>query len=141
MNILVNRFAEALKWIDKTGIPFKNFHPGVGPYGEPKLLKKSLGYLRKKYPDEFKDAKTKRIPDIYIPGNWALEFKIVRPFGDNGKEAEQDADSRGSATQARVAGEPDLERRERNVPAQSPGQWIVTFRRPQRNARWTSSPM
>jgi hypothetical protein len=23
-----------------------------------------------------------------IPGEWALEFKIARPFGDNGKEAE-----------------------------------------------------
>jgi hypothetical protein len=88
MKLLVNRFAEALKWIDQTGIPFKNFHPGVGPYGEPQLLKKSLGYLIKKYPNEFKDAKTKRNPDIYIPGNWAIEFKIVRPFGDNGKEAE-----------------------------------------------------
>lgn len=23
-----------------------------------------------------------------IPGEWAMEFKMVRPFGDNGKEAE-----------------------------------------------------
>ena len=63
MKLLVNRFAEALKWIDQTGIPFKNFHPGVGPYGEPQLLKKSLGYLIKKYPNEFKDAKKKRNTD------------------------------------------------------------------------------
>ncbi len=25
---------------------------------------------------------------MLIPGKWALEFKIARPFGDNGKEAE-----------------------------------------------------
>lgn len=30
----------------------------------------------------------KREPDVLIPGRWALEFKIVRPFGDNGKPAE-----------------------------------------------------
>jgi hypothetical protein len=33
-------------------------------------------------------AITKRTPDLLIPGEWALEFKITRPFGDNGKEAE-----------------------------------------------------
>ena len=30
----------------------------------------------------------KRTPDLLIKGLWALEFKIVRPFGDNGWEAE-----------------------------------------------------
>ena len=34
------------------------------------------------------DAHTKRIPDLDIQHQWAIEFKIVRPFGDNGKEAE-----------------------------------------------------
>ena len=33
-------------------------------------------------------ARTKRLPDVLIPGHWALEFKIVRPFGDNGLPAE-----------------------------------------------------
>ncbi len=31
---------------------------------------------------------TKRTPDLLIPERWAIEFKITRPFGDNGKEAE-----------------------------------------------------
>lgn len=31
---------------------------------------------------------TKRSPDLLIPQEWAIEFKITRPFGDNGKEAE-----------------------------------------------------
>ncbi len=33
-------------------------------------------------------ATTQRTPDLGISKDWALEFKIVRPFGDNGKEAE-----------------------------------------------------
>jgi hypothetical protein len=33
-------------------------------------------------------AQTKRTPDLDIQHQWAIEFKIVRPFGDNGKEAE-----------------------------------------------------
>lgn len=26
--------------------------------------------------------------DIVIPGFWAIEFKLIRPYGDNGKIAE-----------------------------------------------------
>ena len=33
-------------------------------------------------------AITKRMPDLLIPQHWAIEFKLVRPYGDNGKEAE-----------------------------------------------------
>ena len=33
-------------------------------------------------------VRTKRTPDLLIPGYWALECKIARPFGDNGKPAE-----------------------------------------------------
>lgn len=29
-----------------------------------------------------------RTPDLLLPGNWALEIKIARPFGDNGNLAE-----------------------------------------------------
>ena len=31
---------------------------------------------------------TRRTPDLLITGAWALEFKLARPFGDNGKQAE-----------------------------------------------------
>ena len=88
MQSIVDQFAEALRWIDESREPFKHFQPGVGPYGEPQVVKKSLEYLINKYPDEYSEAKTKRNPDVLIPKRWALEFKIVRPFGDNGKEAE-----------------------------------------------------
>jgi hypothetical protein len=33
-------------------------------------------------------VRTKRTPDMLIPNEWAIEFKIARPYGDNGKEAE-----------------------------------------------------
>ena len=88
MQILVDRISDALGSIDSSRIPFKSFQPGVGPYGEPQLVKGVAEYLARAYPDEFADVKTKRNPDLLVPGKWALEFKIVRPFGDNGKEAE-----------------------------------------------------
>jgi hypothetical protein len=88
MKQIINHIAEGLKWIDNSGIPFRNYQPGVGPYGEPQVVRKIFEYLREKYPKYYKSAKTKRVPDVLIPNHWALEFKIVRPFGDNGKEAE-----------------------------------------------------
>jgi hypothetical protein len=33
-------------------------------------------------------VRTKRTPDLLIPNEWAIEVKITRPFGDNGREAE-----------------------------------------------------
>ena len=68
MKEIVTDFAEALQTIDKSRIPFKNFHPGVGPYGEPQVVRKSLEYLKAKYPDKYEGAKTKRTPDVLIPG-------------------------------------------------------------------------
>jgi hypothetical protein len=78
---------DALLEIDRSGQPFRNFQPGVGPYGEPQLVKlvaSSLNALSKYHGQ----VRTKRNPDLLIPNKWAMEFKIVRPFGDNGKEAE-----------------------------------------------------
>lgn len=79
--------AHALAALDACRKPFKSFQPGVGPYGEPQLLRivaASLNLL----PRYKGSAKTKRTPDLLIPGYWAIEFKLARPFGDNGKEAE-----------------------------------------------------
>src|SRR5262249_56022284 len=44
--------------------------------------------MRAQSPEFFSEAKTKRLPDVLIPGSWALELKIIRPFGDNGMPAE-----------------------------------------------------
>ncbi len=36
---IVNDIAHALKLIDSSAVPFKNYQAGVGPYSEPQLLK------------------------------------------------------------------------------------------------------
>ena len=84
---LVSDVSKCLYEIDTSGTRFKEFQPGVGPYGEPQLVKliaeklnQNLGYGGR--------AVTKRSPDLLIRGDWAVEVKIARPFGDNGKEAE-----------------------------------------------------
>jgi len=84
---LVSDITAAIVHIDGTRACFRGFRPGVGPFGEPQLVKLIADELNEplKYPHP---AVTKRSPDLLIPGEWAIEFKITRPFGDNGKEAE-----------------------------------------------------
>ena len=60
---------------------------GVGPYGERQLVKLVAGRLNR-LPRYQGRAATRRTPDLLIAGEWAIEFKLVRPYGDNGKEAE-----------------------------------------------------
>ena len=79
--------ADGLAKIDAGRVPFRGFQPGVGPYGEPQLVKLLAGYLNE-LPKYCGAARTKRTPDLLIPNEWAMEFKIARPFGDNGREAE-----------------------------------------------------
>ncbi len=79
-------FADAISDLDRSAIPFKTFQPGAGPYGEPQLVAEVARRLAEKF--EYRGARTKRKPDLLIPDQWAIEVKIARPFGDNGKEAE-----------------------------------------------------
>lgn len=78
-----------MRWFvsDRSGQPFRAFKPGVGPYGEPQLVVRIATYLNE-LPKYGSAVRTKRTPDLLIPNEWAIEFKITRPFGDNGKEAE-----------------------------------------------------
>jgi hypothetical protein len=87
LQTVVQDIADVLKGIDSSREPFKNFQPGVGPYGEPQLVKLVAERLNdiSRYGG---CAKTMRSPDLLIAGHWALEIKIARPFGDNGKSAE-----------------------------------------------------
>ena len=84
---VVNDVADVLKTIDSSGVPFKHFQAGAGPYGEPQLVKLIAEHLNCS-PKYALSVKTKRTPDLLIAGSWALEIKIARPFGDNGKLAE-----------------------------------------------------
>lgn len=87
MQQLIEDVANACAAIDASGVPFKAFQPGVGPYGEPQLVKQIAAHLNC-LPAYRGRAASKRTPDLLISNLWALEFKIARPFGDNGAEAE-----------------------------------------------------
>jgi hypothetical protein len=82
---IVGAIAGALKQIDSSGVPFKDFQPGVGRYGEPQLVKLVAGYLND-LPHYAHSVKTMRTPDLLVRNQWALEIKIARPFGDNGNQ-------------------------------------------------------
>src|ERR1044071_1493718 len=87
LNDVLEDVADALVDIDKSGVAFKGFQPGVGPYGEPQLVRAIVDRLNKI--DRYNGhARTKRSPDMLIEQLWGLEFKVARPFGDNGREAE-----------------------------------------------------
>ena len=88
LETVVEAFALGLLSIDRSGIPHKAFQSGVGPYGEAEAVRRALQHMREQDPDRFGEARPKQSPDILIPQGWALEVKIVRPFGDNGLPAE-----------------------------------------------------
>ena len=83
---VVTDVADAIVAIDRSRVAFKLFQPGAGPYGEPQLVRGVVDHLTGQ--SEYRGIATRRTPDVLIPGSWALEFKLARPFGDNGKEAE-----------------------------------------------------
>ena len=84
---LIRDIADAIADLDSSQVTFRSFQPGAGPYGEPQLVREVARRLNA-IPTYGSKVQTKRTPDLLIPDAWALEFKIVRPFGDNAKEAE-----------------------------------------------------
>jgi hypothetical protein len=76
---VIQDVADVLKGIDGSGEAFKNFQPGVGPYGEPQLVKLVAQHLND-IPAYSHGVKTMRTPDLLIAGHWALEIKLARPF-------------------------------------------------------------
>jgi hypothetical protein len=85
---------DAIRHVDSSGVahtsskpPFRAYQPGAGPYSETVLCKRIAEWLSAHSAD-CKGACTRRFPDLLIPDHWAIELKIARPFGDNGKEAE-----------------------------------------------------
>jgi hypothetical protein len=84
---VVADFADCLVGIDRESARFKAFQPGVGPFGEPQLVKLVASRLNL-LPQYSGLVVTKRTPDLLIKQQWAIEVKIARPFGDNGREAE-----------------------------------------------------
>ena len=88
LSTFVDDFADALAEVDRSGLHHKQFRPGIGPFGESDAIRAALLELKTRYFHRYGEAVIKRLPDLLIPGSWALELKIIRPFGDNGKPAE-----------------------------------------------------
>lgn len=85
---LVDDIASALAAVDAERRAHKQFQPGIGPFGEADAVRAALGWLKQSKPEQYRGAATKRLPDLLVPGSWAIELKVVRPFGDNGLDAE-----------------------------------------------------
>jgi hypothetical protein len=78
--------------------PGKDFAPGLGPLGEPYAIGRVAEILRAKPDGAYAGCAKRKYPgeqaakrpecDLVIPGEWALEFKMIRPFGDNGRVME-----------------------------------------------------
>ncbi len=85
LNQLVNQIADLLKEFDSTR-PVDNpkYLPGIGPFTETHVVKEIAKGLSAKGIS----SKTMRTPDMSVGKEWAIEFKIVRPFNDNGSIAE-----------------------------------------------------
>ena len=81
---MASLIADILKQFDSERPMHKAFHPGIGPFGEPQIVT----VIAERLQALDVPARTRRNPDLLIPDYWAMEFKIARPFGDNGKEAE-----------------------------------------------------
>ena len=81
---IVGTIADILKSFDSEYPVHKTFKPGIGPYGEPQLVREIASRLT----GQGIHSRTHQSPDMSVQGLWAFEFKIVRPFGDNGRQAE-----------------------------------------------------
>ncbi len=73
----------------------RTYRPGIGPLTEADAVSRALQHLKEGTRSlYYRDALPKRYPssrqqcDLVIPDEWAIEFKLLRPFGDNGAEAE-----------------------------------------------------
>ena len=76
--------ADELKEFDGEEPKFRAYDEGIGPFPEKTLVKEIANRLTSKGIP----AQTKQSTDMVIGEQWGIEFKIVRPFGNNGKLAE-----------------------------------------------------
>ncbi len=96
---IVSDFADAFKAVDETrpqgASRTRTYRPGIGPLTEADAVNQALQHPKRgRRSSYYRDASPKRYPssrqqcDLVIPEEWAIEFKLLRPFGDNGAEAE-----------------------------------------------------
>lgn len=95
---LVTDFAAAFKAIDESApvgrSRTREYKPGIGPLTENEVTTRAIAWLKSTKAQTYGTARQMAYPnsrqlcDIVIPGQWAIECKLIRPFGDNGMEAE-----------------------------------------------------
>jgi hypothetical protein len=94
LSAIVEHYAMALHAVDAMQVTNAPYRPGIGPFGERQALHLALQYLQAAFPQHYATAGPKAYPgalaqcDLVLPGAWAIEWKLLRPFGDNGKQAE-----------------------------------------------------
>lgn len=94
---IIHHLANALKAVDATMPIEAKFQPGIGPHTEDHARDLALNYLRNQegvIAEYFDHAGSVQYPgrremcDLVIPNQWAIELKLLRPYGDNDREAE-----------------------------------------------------
>jgi hypothetical protein len=50
LSFIADDFANALVEVDATGIRYKNYQPGIGPFSESEAVKRALALLKRKGP-------------------------------------------------------------------------------------------
>jgi hypothetical protein len=99
---LVADFADALLAVDQSA-PIgasrtRTYQPGLGPLTEREAVKLAAARMIAVEP-RYAGMGPARYPgvalecDLVIPGSWAIEIKLARPFGDNGMLAEHWSDN------------------------------------------------
>lgn len=97
MTDIVDDFACAFKAVDESAprgrSRTREYQAGIGPLTEDEAVARALVWLRQRK-SVYSDAGPKAYPgsrqkcDLVLPAQWAIECKLIRPFGDNGVEAE-----------------------------------------------------
>jgi hypothetical protein len=94
---LVNDFADALRAVDSAGPVGRSSsrvsRPGVGPLQERQAIRLAAEQMAAADPT-YSGIASGRYPgsrlecDLLIPGQWALEVKLARPFSDDERQTE-----------------------------------------------------
>ena len=84
LNELLKNIADSLLEFDSEYPVERQYQPGIGPFTETKLVREIASRLSQRgiY------SSTHRTPDMQVQNEWGIEFKLARPFGDNGRDAE-----------------------------------------------------
>lgn len=87
---VVQHFSAALKKADEKKPVEGSYDPGIGPHPEEEAIDLALEELKDCLPERYGDASPRPYPssgrecDLVIPGEWAIEVKLARPYRDNG---------------------------------------------------------